>query len=171
VSLEELVRRADGMYRSRLNKLYNSIVVLARREGVINEFLGHLNLAMAALRALGGAYLMPTLAIARNISQGHSNPISAAGAQLETALIRLEGFKPLLPLGVHLPLQGVQHRIWKMLEGRFLLAKEIAAELGNNCAEDSVRHHIKRIRATGREIVNMPGGGYFRPDGPRPSEV
>ena len=61
-----------------------------------------------------------------------------------------------------------QKKIWNLLKGQSLLAKEIASELGGRASEDSVRQQIRKMLGKGWPIGNTPGGGYFREDAPPP---
>lgn len=62
------------------------------------------------------------------------------------------------------PLTPAQGQIWDCLEHQCPMAKEIACELG--MSEDCVRRGIGDIRATGREVLNARGRGYYRKDAP-----
>ena len=68
--------------------------------------------------------------------------------------------------GVLRPLTETGTRIWDLLNGHMLAAKELRNETDPQLSEGAIRQTIKRIRESGRSIDNIRGSGYYRPDKP-----
>lgn len=67
-------------------------------------------------------------------------------------------------------LTEIQSSVWKCLEGRVLLSKEIRKLLPSLPSDEAVRKHVQAIRARGHDIKFVPQQGYVRPDAP-PSDL
>lgn len=66
------------------------------------------------------------------------------------------------------PLADVELRVFNILNGEALLAKDIARRLDPPSSTETVRATIERIRKKGHEIEEIRLRGYFRPDAPPP---
>ncbi len=70
------------------------------------------------------------------------------------------------------PLPDGQRKVWDLLKGQALTAKEISAKLAEEREEvrdEAVRKRIEQIKESGRTIFNKRGTGYYRPDAPPPT--
>lgn len=84
--------------------------------------------------------------------------------------LKEEGYP--LPENLLPPLPTSLQEVWGLLDRKCLLAKEIATKLLKNPRKDkTIARRITDIRKTGRQIKNLSGHGYYRPDSPPPSKL
>lgn len=85
------------------------------------------------------------------------------------AVLHAEGSEPRPAVSSPTLLTDLQASIWKCLDGKALLSKEIRKLLPRLPSDEAVRKHVQAIRARGHDIQFVPQQGYVRPDAP-PSE-
>ena len=70
------------------------------------------------------------------------------------------------PYNPRVDLTDRQERIWELLDGHALVAKEIAKRLDCGAWPESVRREIAKMRLRGYRIRTVRGKGYVREDAP-----
>ena len=104
------------------------------------------------LRAAPAAY-------SSNVEYEAENTIAASLRDISQVMLADLGTKP----------TPGEQKVWDMLAGRALNSRQLADHLDTN--EDTVRHHIRDLRAKGYEIETIGRGRssrYIRPDAPPP---
>lgn len=171
IILDDLLRDVEGCFGKRLKQARSDLLVSAGDAGWLEETKPLLQSVIRGLRALIATAAAPAVVLGSPSKRRPS--LLAVRQQLLSDLDELTAMRRLLrcELEERPDLTDRQKRIWELLDGQALVAKEIAKRLGCGVWPESVRREIAKMRLGGYRIRTVRGKGYVREDAPPPSSA
>ena len=170
-AIDELLRDVDQCFGKRLKQARSDLLVSASNAGCLEETKPVLQSVIQGLPVLIETAVAPAVVLGSPSKRWPS--LLAVHQQLLSDLDELTAMRGLLRCELEdcPPLSEQQKKIWELLDGQALIAREIAKRPGCGASEDSVRRQITKMRRKGYDIQNTRGKGYVREDAPPPSSA